>query len=113
MLSGVTAGGGRGQSALLTLLTGKFLLTNREKGGKEKRENGEEKKENRQREEREGEKLKMKGGKVTKCGTPPFFFLFCFVLFCFVVFHFSKPLKFVLGLPKWESSIRKKIRKMN
>ena len=29
-----------------------------------------------------------------------FSFLFCFC-FCFA-FHFSKPLKFVLGLPKWE-----------
>ena len=44
--SGVTAGGrGGGRCSLcpLTLLTGKFLLSYREKRGKEKRENGEEK----------------------------------------------------------------------
>ena len=41
-------------------------------------------------------------------------FPFCFVLFCFVLFfvlfvfcfvfafHFWKPLKFILGLPKWK-----------
>ena len=37
----------RGQSAPPRLLTGKFLLTYREKRGKKKGENGEEKKENR------------------------------------------------------------------
>ena len=46
------------------------------------------------------------------------FVLFCFVLFCFVLFcvffffffafYFSKPLKFVLGLPKWKFSTGKK-----
>ena len=37
------------------------------------------------------------------------FFSFFFFFFCFVfVFHFSKPLKFVLGLPKWEFSTGKK-----
>ena len=37
----------------------------------------------------------------------PFFlcFCFCFVLF---VFHFSKPLKKILGLPKWKFSTGKK-----
>ena len=52
-------------------------------------------------------------------------FFFCFVLFCFVfvfslgffffffpssffAFHFSKPLKFVLGLPKWKFSTGEK-----
>ena len=65
------------QSAPLTFFTGKFLLTYCEKrrGGKEvreKRENGEEKKEN----------LKGKRWKIEHC-------------------HFLKPLKFVLGLPKW------------
>ena len=69
-------------------------------GGGRKKENGEEKKENRKR---EGEKLKMEGGKVTKWGENPFFFFFFFFLF-----HFSKPLKFVLGLPKWEFSTGKK-----
>ena len=43
--------------------TGKFLLTYREKRGKEKRENGADKKKN---QKREGGKLKMEGGKVTK-----------------------------------------------
>ena len=38
---------------------------------------------------------------------PPFFFFF-FVLFCFFFFHFSKWLKFVLGLPKLIFSTGKK-----
>ena len=38
--SGVTGGGQGGQSAPQRLLTGKFLLTYREKRGKEKREKG-------------------------------------------------------------------------
>ena len=59
--SGVTGrGGGRVPQ---TLLTGKFLVTYREKRGKIKRENGGEKKENG---ERESGLLKMEGGKVTK-----------------------------------------------
>ena len=77
---------------------GKFLLTYWEKRGKEKRENGEEKKEN---QNREGGKLKMEGEKVTKWGEDFFVFVFVFV--------FSKPLKFVLGLPKWEFSAGKKM----
>ena len=36
-----------------------------------------------------------------------FFFFFLFI-FCFFAFHFSKPLKFVLGLPKWKFSTGKK-----
>ena len=48
---------GSGQS-----FTGKFLVTYREKRGKEKQENGEEKKKNRGR---EGGKFKMEGGEVT------------------------------------------------
>ena len=79
-------------------------LPGKERQGK--RENREEKKENRKR---EGRKLNMEGGKVTKWGGGEgedllffFFFFFCFA------FHFSKPLKFVLGLPKWEFSTRKK-----
>ena len=44
------------------------------------------------------EKLEMEGGKVTKWGEDLFFFFFIF----------SKPLKFVLGLPNREISTRKK-----
>ena len=47
----------------LTLLSGKFLLTYREKRGKEKRGNGEKR---RKIKKREGGKLKTEGGKVTK-----------------------------------------------
>ena len=63
-------------------------------------------------------KIEMKGGKVTKWGEDlcivKFFFFFCSLFFCFVLFcfffafHFWKPLKFVLGLPKWEFSTGKK-----
>ena len=79
-------------------LTGKFLLTYQENRGKgkKKKENGAEKKEN---QKRESGKLKMEGGKVTKWGEV-FFFSFSF--------HFSKPLIFVLSLPKWEFSTGKK-----
>ena len=61
----------------------------------------------------------MEGGKVTKCKMRRgpvlfcffvlFFFVFVFV-FCFFVFasHFSKPLKFVFGQPKWKFSTGKK-----
>ena len=56
------------------------MLTYREKICKGKEEMGEEKKGNRKRE----------GGKLT------------------MAFQFSKPLKFVLGLPKWEFSNGKK-----
>ena len=63
------------------LLTGKFLLTYREKRDKEKRENGAEKKENLKR---EGGKLKMKGGKVTtKWGEDLFFFFLRTTEICF------------------------------
>ena len=71
-----------------TLLTGKLMLTYREKRGKEKGEMEEEKKENRKREGGEVGKLKMEGRKVTKWGEDFFlllllllFFLFCFSLF--------------------------------
>ena len=37
-----------------------------------------------------------------------FFVLFVLFLLLFFAFHFSKPLKFVLGLPKWEFSTGKK-----
>ena len=56
------------------------------------------KKENRKR---EAGKLIVRG-KVTKWGED------FFLLFFFFAFHFSKPLKFVLGLPKWEFSTREK-----
>ena len=65
--------------------TGKFLLTYREKRGKEKTENGEERKENRKT-----------GRWITENGRR-------------FAFHFSKPLKFVLCLPKWEFSTGKSI----
>ena len=35
-------------------------------------------------------------------------FFFFFLCFAFFAFHSSKPLKFVLGLPKWEFSTGKK-----
>ena len=73
--------------------TGKKEARKKEKGG----ENWEEKKENCKR---EGGKLKMEGWKVTKLGEDLFFFAFAF--------HFSKPLKFILGLPKWKFSTGKK-----
>ena len=66
--SGVTAGGrgAEGQSAPLTLLTGKFLLTYREKRGKEKGKMG----------KKEG-KSKKGRGKIENC-TIWGFFCFCF-----------------------------------
>ena len=87
--SGVTGGGQGGHSAPQRLLTGKFLLTYREKRGKEKRERGEnwvEKVEN----------WKWKQENVRKRGEDLFFFFFFFFSF-----HFWKRRKFVLGLPKW------------
>ena len=45
---------------------------------------------------REGRKWKMEGGKVTEWREDPF------------AFNFSKPLKFVLGLPIWKFSTGKK-----
>ena len=59
-------------------------------------ENGEEKKENCKK---EGGKLKEEGKLQNEERT--FFFFF------FFAFHFSKPLKFVLGLPKWKFSTGK------
>ena len=73
--SGIT-GKGRGAEFPPRLLTGKFLLTYREKEARKKGkrgENGEEKKENYKK---EGGKLKMEGGKVTKWGEEFFFFFF-------------------------------------
>ena len=61
----------------------------------------------------------MEGGKVIKIVGDLFFFFSLFKTF-FFFFHFSKRLKFVLGLPKWGFSTekiafhaRKKIRKNN
>ena len=62
-------------------------------------------------------KIENGRGKSYKMRRGPLCFFFCFVLFLFVfclffffffAFHFSKPLKFVLGLPKWEFSIGEK-----
>ena len=85
--------GGRGQSTPQRLLTRKFLLTNREKRGKEKkgkwsRKEGKLKK--------GGGKLKIEGGEVIKWEED------------FFSFHFSKRLKFVLGVPKREFYTGKK-----
>ena len=103
---------GRGQSAPLILLTGKFLLTYRKKRGKEKwrrkdSENG--KVENWKWKEEKLQNEERTFVFVFVC----LFLLFLFLLFwfCFFAFHFSKPLKFVLGLPKWEFSTRKIIQK--
>ena len=63
-------------------------------------ENGGEKMENCNR---EGAKLKMEGGKSSKMRRRGPFFFFSFA------FHFSKSLKFVLGLPKWRFSTGRKL----
>ena len=55
---------------------------------------------------REGGKLKKEGWKVTKLRRGLYFFFFFFFFFAF---HSSKPLKFVLGLPKWKFSTGKSI----
>ena len=47
--------------------------------------------------------MEIDGEKVTKRGEAFFFFFFFFF-----AFHFSKQLKSVLGLPKWEFSTGKK-----
>ena len=65
-------GGGSVVECLLTLLTGKFLLTYREKRGKEKRKNGGNGEENKENWKKEGGKLKMEGG-LTKWGEDFFF----------------------------------------
>ena len=102
MGSGVTGWGGqegRMPPPPMRLLTRKFLLTYLEKRGKENCK-------------RKGGKLKMEGGKVTKWGEDLFFFFFFFFfLFSFFFFfasHFSKPLKYVLGLLEWTFSTGKK-----
>ena len=50
----------------------------------------------------------MERGKATKMRRGSFFLFFCFVFVLFFAFHFSKPLKFALGAPKWEFSTEKK-----
>ena len=100
--SGVT-----GSSVPRDFLHLKLLLTYREKRGKEKRENGE-----RGREIEKGKKEKFSNEERTSFIFYfyfYFYFLFIyFVLFClfffFFGFHFSKALKFVLGVPKWKFS---------
>ena len=67
--SGITGGGGK--SAPQRLLTGKFLLTYREKVSRQKLKRGGRK---------EG-KLKMEGGKSSKMRRGPFFFFFFFGVF--------------------------------
>ena len=37
-----------------------------------------------------------------------FYFIYLFIYLFIFSFHLSKPLKFILGLPKWEFSTRKK-----
>ena len=96
-LSGVTVGGAGGQS--LTFFTGKFLLTYQKKREARNKEKMEKEK---GKSKRECGKLKMKGESY-KMSTGPFFFFFFFF-----TFHFSKPLKFVLGLPKWGIFYREK-----
>ena len=78
-------GGGMGRVSPQRIRTGKFLVTYREREARKKKENGAEKMQN------------------AKKGRWKFFLLFSF--------HFSKPLKFVFCLPKWEISTGKKIRK--
>ena len=56
---------------------------------------------NQKKKKKEGGKLKMKGGKWLQNEERTFFFFFFF-------FHFSKRLEFVLDLPKWEFSTRRK-----
>ena len=84
------------------LLTGKFLLTYREKRGKEKREKGWIlRKKRRKIVKGKVENWKRKVEKLQN-EERTFFFLFFFAS------HFSKPLKLVLGLQKWKFSTRKK-----
>ena len=77
-------GSGQGAECPLILLTGKFLLTYREKRGKEKKVKWRRKE---WKSKKEGGKLKMEGGKCTKWGedlfSPFFFYYFFFLLFTF------------------------------
>ena len=79
--SDITGGGWGVECPPQRLSTGKFLLTYREKRGKEKRERGEiwRRKEEGKLLKRKVEKLKMEGGKVEKWGEDfSFSFLFTF-----------------------------------
>ena len=108
--------GEQGAECPQRLLTGKFLLTYREKIGKKKKggergKNWEEKKENCKG------NLKIGNGsrKSSKKRWGLFFFFFSFFFFFFFfAFHFWKRRKFVLGLPKWEKAFHvwKKSEKM-
>ena len=83
-------GGGRGQSASSYFSPG----IEARKKGKWKRKEGKSKKGRWKIENGKGKSCKMKWGL-------PLFSAFAFA------FHFSKPLAFVLGLPKWEFSTGK------
>ena len=109
--SGVTGGG---QCVPQRLLTGKFLLTYREKRGKAKMEKGEKKRRKIGR-KREGGKLKWKEGKVPKRKEDLSFFLsfffFSFLFFFFFFFFFSlffKTTKICFGSTKMEIFYRGK-----
>ena len=74
-------------------------LPEKERRGKEKRENGAEKKEN----------LKMAGGKIENGRRKSYKMMRgLFFFFFFFFFHFSKPLEFVLGLPRMGIFYREK-----
>ena len=90
---------GKGAGAPLRLLTGKFLLTCT--GKRQGRKEGKMEQKRRKIKEGKVENWKWKEEKLqNKERTPLFFFFFAF--------HFWKTLKFVLVLPKWEFSSRKK-----
>ena len=100
--SGITAGGGGDAGGSLTLLSRKFLLTYWEKRGKEKGKMEKKRKKIKKEVKRwKGGKFKIGGRKVTKLGEDLFFFFF-------FASHFSKRLKFVLGVPQCEFSTEKK-----
>ena len=103
--SGVTGGGGGtgGQSAPQRLPTGKFLLTYREKVARKKLKRG-----NKRRKIENGRREKVPNWEEDLFFFFFFFFFFCFFFFFFFAFHFSKRLKFVLGVPKWKVSTGKK-----
>ena len=84
-----------------------FLLVYQENRGKEKgkwsRKEGKSKKGRWKIDNGRRKSYKMRNEERT-----PLFFFFLFFVFCFCfAFHSSKPLKFVLGVPKWEFSTRK------
>ena len=96
--------GGEGGVPPRDFWLGNFCWPNGKKEARKKgkrSENWETKKENWNC-KRDGGKLKLQGGKVTKWGEALFFFVL------FFAFHFSKPLKFVLGVSKWKFSTGKK-----